>query len=277
MANTLNIYKQNEREIKLYLNEISKNPLLTLAEEKALGRRIQEGDSTAVSELVIANLRFVVKVARRYRGRGLSLLDLINEGNIGMINAAMRFDPTKNAKFITYAVWWIRDSIVNALSRLGRPVRFPPIIFHTLYKMDLVVRKKQFDLSRNPTIEEVADETGLEIRKLRGILRLSEYIYSNQISDDSNEIESANVYRSSCNADPFSIIFRKQLHRVLGKLSIQEEKVLRLRYGIERNEMTLQEIGDLLSLSRERIRQIQLRALTKCKKILQAQKVVRTN
>lgn len=260
----------NHRELRLYLKDISKIPLLTISQEKALGSRIRNGDTEAVTELVKGNLRFVIKIAKSYVGHGLSLLDLINEGNLGIINAALHFDPTKNTRFVTYAVWWVRESIANALAKFESPLRLPIGICNKFRKLDAIVRKKTLELGRVPTIEEVASEAGMGVPKLTSILRFGQYAYFNHTIDDENDLEFLEALKASgLESDPVATILHKQIHRILAGLSSHEEKVLKLRYGID-DEMTLQQIGDLLGLSRERIRQIELNALKKCKARLRA-------
>lgn len=260
----------NHRELRLYLTDISKIPLLTTSQERALGFRIRNGDTEAVTELVRSNLRFVVKIAKAYAGRGLSLLDLINEGNVGMINAALRFDPAKNTKFITYAVWWVRESIVHALANLENPLKLPIGICNKLRKLEAILRKKNLELGRIPTIEEVAAEAGIGVLQLTSILRLGQYVYLSHAINGEDDLEFVEALKASgFGTDPIATILHKQIHRILAELSSQEEKVLKLRYGIE-DEMTLQQIGDLLGLSRERIRQIERTALKKCKARLRA-------
>lgn len=163
---------QSRQALRMYLKEISKIPLLLPEEEKDLGRRIQEGDDEALERLVESNLRFVVKVAKRYRRFGVSFLDLINEGNLGLIEAAKRFDPNRNVKFISYAVWWIRQSILAVLSNLGRPLRLPIKINAALYKVGISMANRQNELNHKPSLEEIADDVGITRDELVSILKV---------------------------------------------------------------------------------------------------------
>jgi RNA polymerase primary sigma factor len=222
-----------------YLREIAKLPRLTVDEERALGRRIQHDlDEAAVTRLVEANLRFVVSFAKRYRGFGVSFLDLIHEGNLGLIEAARRFDPSRNVKFITYAVWWVREAMMHVLAEQTRAFSFPPKLFSTL-------RHGSDDVSLSDPVA-----SGGRDRKPRD---LSEVIAQDQVP----AVEDEMIHQSDLD----------ELASALGDLDRKEREVVRLRYGLEDDEpRTLQEIGDRLHLSRERVRQIESRAKEKLRR-----------
>jgi RNA polymerase primary sigma factor len=251
-----------------YLKRIAQVPLLKKEEELALGRAIKRGDEKALKRLVEANLRFVVKVALRYRGCGLSLLDLINEGNVGMLEAARRYSPEYNVKFITYAVWWIRQAIMQALAAGGGAVKLP------LRKARLASRVSgiRADLSQQlqaaPTDTEVAEELDLPAGDLEGALRREgqpvflsdEFGLEQRIGMElyeSRQLPPADyeLIRSS---------FREEVERMLGRLTPRERFIIELRFGLgEEDSMTLEEVGKRLHLSRERVRQIEERAKQK--------------
>jgi len=245
-----NVYeKVSDETLSLYLRRISRIPLLTKDEELKLGKAIQRGNEKALKQLVEANLRFVVKVALRYRGCGLSLLDLINEGNVGLLEAARRYSPAFNVKFITYAVWWIRQAIIQALAAGGGAVRLP------LRKARLASRSD--DAATEPVITGEAD---LDASDRRPVYfgddvaldqRLGKELYeSRQIPQADHEL----IQRS----------FREEVERMLSVLSPREREVVELRYGLgEKDFMTLEAVGKRLKLSRERVRQIEEQAKQK--------------
>ncbi len=220
-----------------YLREIAKLPRLTVDEERALGHRIQrDRDERAVTQLVESNLRFVVSYAKRYRGHGVSILDLIHEGNLGLIEAARRFDPARNVKFITYAVWWVRESMMHVLADQTRAVSFPPKLFATLYG--------GHDVSLNEPIAASAAEGRPR--------ELAELLPQDAAPIDDEMIQQAGV---------------DELLDALRDLDGKEREVVRLRFGLDDDEEhTLQEIGDRLHLSRERVRQIENRAKDKLRR-----------
>ena len=260
---------QSRQALRMYLKEISKIPLLTPEEEQDLGRRIQEGDDEALERLVESNLRFVVKVAKRYRRFGVSFLDLINEGNLGLIEAAKRFDPTRNVKFISYAVWWIRQSILAVLSNLGRPLRLPIKINAALYKVGISMANRQNELNQKPSLEEIADDVGITRDELVSILKVGgEGISLSQPLTGEREgtLEDFLVQTRIPSAEQEAVkgSVKKALHEVLGELGEREAQILRLRYGLDDDSsLTLQQIADRIGLSRERVRQIEEKALQK--------------
>ncbi len=219
-----------------YLREIAKLPRLTADEERALGARIQiHRDEAALTQLVEANLRFVVSYAKRYRGLGVSFLDLIHEGNLGLIEAARRFDPTRNVKFITYAVWWVRESMMHVLSDQTRAFSFPPKLFPLLYR-------SSEDVSLNDPIG-ADDGPGRELGDL--------------LAQEQTPIDDEMIHRSDLD----------ELASAVADLDGKEREVVRMRYGFDDDEEhTLQEIGDRLRLSRERVRQIESRAKEKLRR-----------
>jgi RNA polymerase primary sigma factor len=260
---------QLKHALRLYLKEISTIPLLTADEEKALGARIQAGDQAALQKLVESNLRFVVKIAKKYRRFGVSFLDLINEGNLGLIEAAKRFDPSKNVKFISYAIWWIRQSILAALSNLGHPLRLPLKINNTLYKVGITTAKQVNELNRKPTLQEVANDVGITQSELISVLEVGgEAISLNQPVAQKREQVLEDVLTQtvipSVEQELINRSVKKYLREALMELGRNEQQVLRLRFGLDDDTpRTLKQIGDKIGLSRERVRQIQVKALEK--------------
>lgn len=261
--------KQSKETIALYLKEISHIPLLTRSEEKELGRRIQKGDETAVQKLVESNLRFVVKYAKRYRQCGLSFSDLINEGNLGLITAAKRFDPDRNVGFISYAVWWIRQSIIAALANMGRPFKLPPKINTALYRIRASTSRYRNEWMKQPTLEEIAKEAGMTGEELLTIIGAAGHGISLSqplFTDGEGGIEDV-LFQSRIPSAEQGIIegsVKKSLNGVLGDLKEREQEILRLRYGLDDDtSLTLRQIGHRMGVSRERVRQIQEEALEK--------------
>jgi len=261
--------KQSSREMRLYLKEISRIPLLTAEEEKELGRRIQStGDNSALQKLVESNLRFVIKIAKKYRGFSMSFLDLINEGNLGLMEAAKRFDPEKNVRFTSYAVWWIRQAILHALTNMSHPLRLPAKISNTMYRMGHTITKKTAELNRRPTMQEIAADMGMDEQQLSAMVEVAGGATSlNQPLDDEGEIKLEDVLTddiASAEEDLESQFLNEHLDEVMGRLNENERKILNLRFGLEDGvSRTLKEIGDSMGLSRERIRQIEAKALNK--------------
>jgi RNA polymerase primary sigma factor len=248
-----------------YLKKISNIPLLSREEESALAHRIQQGDTEAEHELVRHNLKYVVSVANRYKGSGLPLLDLINEGNIGLIQAARRFDPERGVKFITYAVWWIRQAIMHAMADQSSTVRLPVKQAGLLYKIAENFSKLQKKFSRDPTNDELAEVMGLPIEELEALLR----IYRTHLSLDApvSEYEDTSyldlLEETGVPSVEDQILQRalaSEVKSMLESLPPREQKVLRMRFGIDGKPQTLEEVGKHLNLSRERIRQIEKKA-----------------
>jgi len=255
--------------LKKYLKEISRLPRVTAEEERELGRRIQKGDGVALRRLVEANLRFVVSYAKRYRGCGLSFLDLINEGNIGLIEAAKRYDPDKNVKFITYAVWWVRQAIIHALSDHSGAFRLPQKQANLLYRIGKAQASMRAELKRVPTTEELAAKVQVTTEEVTNLLQVADPIVSiSAMIDEEHEFHlSDKLEQDTIPSADFVLLknsLRGLLRAALGELDEKEERVLRLRFGLDGAEpKTLKEIGELLNLSRERIRQIEAQALEK--------------
>jgi len=255
--------------LKKYLQEISKLPRITPDEEKVLGDRIQRGDKAALRKLVEANLRFVVSFAKRYRNCGLSFLDLINEGNIGLIEAAKRFNPKKNVKFITYAVWWVRQAIIHALSDQSGAFRLPQKQANLLYRIGKTISQLTIDLERAPTPDEIAKRLEIPVEEVVALLQVAdENVSLSTVIDEEHEFHLSDKLEQdlipSADAELMRASLKDHLYSCLGDLDPKEQKVLRLRFGLdEADPKTLKEIGEMMGLSRERIRQIEAQALEK--------------
>jgi len=255
--------------LKKYLQEISRLPRITPEEEKILGARIQGGDQAALKKLVEANLRFVVSFAKRYRNCGLSFLDLINEGNIGLIEAAKRFNPQKNVKFITYAVWWVRQAIIHALSDHSGAFRLPQKQANLLYRIGKTSQALELELERHPTPEEIAQKLEVPTEEVLNLLQVQdENVSLSTVIDEEHEFHVVDKLQDdqipSADAQLMAASLRDHLYSCLGDLDPKEQKVLRLRFGLdEADPKTLKEIGEMMGLSRERIRQIEAQALEK--------------
>ncbi|HAF08188.1 MAG: RNA polymerase sigma factor [candidate division TA06 bacterium 32_111] len=257
----------------MYLNEIKKYPLLSEGEEKELAKRIKEGDKKALERLILGNLRFVVNIAKEYQGKGLSLAELINEGNYGLIKAANKFDETKNVKFISYAVWWIRQSIMKAILENNSNIRVP---LSQITKINAVNRVQQEILdneNRIPTFKEIADKIGMTENEVKNILSLNkiELSLSDPVGSDDNLYLGDTIAEES-NLSPEEALLRKRyketLQSQLEKLSERESYVLKKYFGLEDyRPHTLEEIGRELNISRERVRQIKDRAINKLKEM----------
>ncbi len=258
----------DSRNIKHYLQEIAKFPALTDEEEKRLGERIRQGDKEAVQDLVKSNLKFVVSYVKKYRGMGLGLLDLIDEGNIGLIEAAKRFDPSRNVRFISYAVWWIRQAIVHALTLYSRIFNIPQKLSDQISQMKKKTAELKAELGRDPTREEVAAAMGISETDVEDLELLSErnLSLSDRVNDNDLEVEDKISDAASPSVE-YQIIkasVQQQIREILGELDEKEALVLKLRFGLDDDRpKTLQEIGSRLKLTRERIRQIEQKAMRK--------------
>lgn len=259
--------------LRRYLQEIGKYRQLTPDEEKNLGRRIQSnGDPEALRQLVEANLRFVVAYAKRFRHSRVGLLDLINEGNIGLIQAAKKFDADKNVKFITYAVWWIRQAILHALSQHGATFRLPQKQANVLYRIERSRQALGRELERPPTESELAEELDMSAEEVRLLLSSNQSILSlNEPVDEEGEAELGDLLEQyimpSTDERIFRESFEQALREALSKLSAKERQVVAMRFGLDDdNPLTLREIGEQLGISRERVRQIENQALTKLRR-----------
>jgi RNA polymerase primary sigma factor len=259
--------------LNAYIREISRFKPLSGEEEKDLGRRIQAGDHKALQRLVEANLRFVVSYAKRYRGLGLSFLDLIHEGTLGLIEAGKRFDPERNVKFISYAVWWVRQAIFHALSEHTRVFRLPQKLSGQISKVGSARAQLTTELNRSPTNEEVAEKTSLSLREVEDLLKIAgdDLSLSSAVGDDGN-LELGDTLEQetipSVELELMKSSFEDQIRRaMLEELDEKEQGVIKMRFGLDGEEpRTLQEIGEELGLSRERIRQIESKAKEKLRR-----------
>lgn len=258
-----------EDPVRMYLKEIGKVPLLTADEEIELAKRMEEGDQEAKKRLAEANLRLVVSIAKRYVGRGMLFLDLIQEGNLGLIKAVEKFDYRKGYKFSTYATWWIRQAITRAIADQARTIRIPVHMVETINKLIRVSRQLLQELGREPTPEEIAKEMDQPVERVREILKISQEPVSLETPIGEEEdshlgdfIQDDNV-PVPADAAAFTLL-KEQLVEVLSTLTEREQKVLRLRFGLDDGRArTLEEVGKVFSVTRERIRQIEAKALRK--------------
>ena len=258
--------------VKMYLKEIGTVDLLTQEEEVELARKIQEGDEEAKKKLAAANLRLVVSIAKRYVGRGMLFLDLIQEGNMGLIKAVEKFDYTKGFKFSTYATWWIRQAITRAIADQARTIRIPVHMVETINKLTRVQRQLIQELGREPTAEEIADKMeGMTPEKVRDIQKISLEPVSLETpigEEDDSHLGDFLEDEGAMSPDDYASneLLKDELNEVLLELTDREEKVLRLRFGLDDGRTrTLEEVGKEFNVTRERIRQIEARALRKLK------------
>ena len=255
--------------VRMYLKEIGKVPLLTPEEEQELARRMAEGDEDAKRRMAEANLRLVVSIAKRYVGRGMLFLDLIQEGNLGLIKAVEKFDYTKGYKFSTYATWWIRQAITRAIADQARTIRIPVHMVETINKVIRVSRQLLQELGHDPSAEEIAEEMDMPVDKVRDILKIAQEPVSLETpigeEEDSHLGDFIPDEDASEPAEAASFtLLKEQLMDVLSTLTPREEKVLRLRFGLEDGRTrTLEEVGKEFNVTRERIRQIEAKALRK--------------
>ena len=267
--------------VKIYLREIGKVPLLTAQQETELAKRIAEGDELAKQDLIQANLRLVIAIAKRYAGRGMPFLDLIQEGNMGLIKAVDKFDYTKGFKFSTYATWWIRQAIARAIADQARTIRIPVHMVETIYKITRAQRQLVQELGREPTAEEISErlDGALSADRIREIQRINQEPVSLETpigeEDDSHlgdfledkEVETPNEYTTKS-------LLKDELYEVMSDLTEREQKVLKLRYGLEDNHpRTLEEVGKEFNVTRERIRQIEAKAIKKLRHPNRAKKL----
>ena len=258
-----------EDPVRMYLKEIGKVPLLTAEEEIELAKRMEEGDEEAKKRLSEANLRLVVSIAKRYVGRGMLFLDLIQEGNLGLIKAVEKFDYSKGYKFSTYATWWIRQAITRAIADQARTIRIPVHMVETINKLVRVSRQLLQQLGREPSPEEIAVEMNMPVERVREILKISQEPVSLETPIGEEEdshlgdfIQDDNV-PVPAEAAAFTLL-KEQLRDVLSTLTEREQKVLRLRFGLDDGRArTLEEVGKEFNVTRERIRQIEAKALRK--------------
>ncbi|MBR2659212.1 RNA polymerase sigma factor RpoD [Candidatus Saccharibacteria bacterium] len=261
--------------VRLYLREIGKIPLLSNEEEAELAARVVKGDKKAKDKLAEANMRLVVSIAKRYSGRGLDFLDLIQEGNTGLLRAVEKFDPDKGFKFSTYATWWIRQAITRAIADQARTIRIPVHMVETINKVMRATRKLTQELNREPTVEEIAKEMNMDTEKVEYVMRIKQDIASLDQSvgregDDEDSVLGDFVEdeeRDSPEDSAANQILKEQLAEIISTLSEREQKIIKLRFGIGGGRPhTLEEVGAEFSVTRERIRQIEAKALSKLRK-----------
>ncbi|HSX14322.1 MAG TPA: RNA polymerase sigma factor RpoD [Candidatus Saccharimonadales bacterium] len=265
--------------VRLYLREIGKIPLLTGEEEVMLAKRIEAGDKTAKDQMAEANMRLVVSIAKKYIGRGLDLLDLIQEGNTGLLRAVEKFDYTKGYKFSTYATWWIRQAITRAIADQARTIRIPVHMVETINKLIRTQRRLVQELGREPLPEEIAAEMEMEVEKVNHILKIKQDIVSLEAPVGEEEdsrlgdfIEDEDQKTPLENAT--EQLLKEQINEVLALLTPREQKILRMRFGLEDGRShTLEEVGQEFGVTRERIRQIEAKALAKLRKHRESKKL----
>ena len=265
------VTKRDSKSLDKYLQEIAKEPLITANEEVELAQKIKQGSQVALEQLVKANLRFVVSVAKQYQNQGLKLIDLINEGNIGLVKAAKRFDETRGFKFISYAVWWIRQSILQALAEQSRIVRLPLNKIGSINKINKTYAFLEQSHERPPSAEEIAKELDMTINDVKESMKNS----GRHVSMDAPlvEGEDSNLYdvlRSGESPNPDKDLLheslRTEIERALETLTPREADVIRLYFGLgNQHPMTLEEIGETFDLTRERVRQIKEKAIRRLK------------
>lgn len=263
---TKSITNRESASLDKYLQEIGKEELITVEEEVELAQRIKKGDQAALEKLTRANLRFVVSVAKQYQNQGLSLPDLINEGNLGLIKAAEKFDETRGFKFISYAVWWIRQSILQALAEQSRIVRLPLNQVGSLNKISKAFQKFEQENERRPSAEELALELDLSVDKVTDSLKVSGRHISMDapfVEGEDNSLLDVLVNDDAPIADRTLIneSLQKEIDRALATLTERESDIIKMFFGIGCQEMTLEEIGDKFQLTRERVRQIKEKAI----------------
>jgi RNA polymerase primary sigma factor len=266
--------------VRLYLREIGKIPLLNAEQELALAQRVVAGDKGAKDQMAEANMRLVVSIAKRYVGRGLDLLDLIQEGNTGLLRAVEKFDPDKGFKFSTYATWWIRQAITRAIADQARTIRIPVHMVETINKLLRTQRRLTQELNREPSNEEIAKEMEIEVDKVEHIMKIKQDISSldASIRDDEEDSVLADFIEDEDTVSPEESatgqLLKEQVKDMLGALTEREQKILKLRFGLEDGKShTLEEVGQEFSVTRERIRQIEAKALAKLRKHRDAKKL----
>ena len=270
-----NVDQFADDSVRLYLREIGKIPLLSNEEEVDLAYRIVKGEKKAKDKMVEANMRLVVSIAKRYSGRGLDFLDLIQEGNTGLLRAVEKFDPDKGFKFSTYATWWIRQAITRAIADQARTIRIPVHMVETINKVLRATRKLTNELNREPSVEELAKEMGMEPEKVDYVMKIKQDIASldatvGRDGDDEDSVLGDFIEdegRVSPEDAAAAQMLKEQIAEILSSLSEREQKVVKLRFGIGGGRPhTLEEVGAEFSVTRERIRQIEAKALSKLRK-----------
>jgi RNA polymerase primary sigma factor len=272
----------SDDSVRLYLREIGKIPLLNAEEELALAQRVVAGDKKAKDKMAEANMRLVVSIAKRYSGRGLDFLDLIQEGNTGLLRAVEKFDPDKGFKFSTYATWWIRQAITRAIADQARTIRIPVHMVETINKLLRTQRRMTQELNREPTIDELAKELEMEPEKVEYVIKIKQDITSldagvgrdgedeDSVLGDFIEDEDGQTPEESATMQ----LLKEQVQSVLSTLSDREQKIIKMRFGLENGKShTLEEVGQEFAVTRERIRQIEAKALAKLRKHKDAKKL----
>lgn len=272
----------SDDSVRLYLREIGKIPLLNAEEELELAQKVKSGDKRAKDKMAEANMRLVVSIAKRYSGRGLDFLDLIQEGNTGLLRAVEKFDPDKGFKFSTYATWWIRQAITRAIADQARTIRIPVHMVETINKLLRTQRRMTQELNREPTIEELAKELEMEPEKVEYVIKIKQDITSldagvgrdgededSVLGDFIEDEDGATPEESATNQ-----LLKEQVQAVLSTLSEREQKIVKMRFGLEGGKShTLEEVGQEFAVTRERIRQIEAKALAKLRKHKDAKKL----
>lgn len=265
----------SDDSVRLYLREIGKIPLLSAEEEMELAHRVVQGDKKAKDKMAEANMRLVVSIAKRYSGRGLDFLDLIQEGNTGLLRAVEKFDPDKGFKFSTYATWWIRQAITRAIADQARVIRIPVHMVETINKLLRTQRRMTQELNREPTIEELSKELDMEPDKIEYVMKIKQDIHSLDagVGRDGDEEDSVlgDFIEDEDTASPEESatvqLLKEQVREILSTLSDRERKILEMRFGLNGTKShTLEEVGLEFAVTRERIRQIEAKALMKLKK-----------
>ncbi len=263
----------SDDSVRLYLREIGKIPLLTAEEELALAKKVVSGDKRAKDAMAEANMRLVVSIAKRYVGRGLDLLDLIQEGNTGLLRAVEKFDPERGFKFSTYATWWIRQAITRAIADQARTIRIPVHMVETINKLLRTQRRLTQELNREPTNEEIAAALEIDVDKVEHIMKIKQDISSLDASvrDDDEDSVLGDFIEDEDTKTPTESaseqLLKEQVKQILSTLTEREQKILKLRFGLEDGKShTLEEVGQEFSVTRERIRQIEAKALAKLRK-----------
>ena len=272
----------SDDSVRLYQREIGKIPLLSAEEEMDLARRIVEGDKKAKDKMAEANMRLVVSIAKRYSGRGLDFLDLIQEGNTGILRAVEKFDPDKGFKFSTYATWWIRQAITRAIADQARTIRIPVHMVETINKLLRTQRRMTQELNREPTIEELSKELDMEPEKIEYVIKIKQDISSLDAGvgrdgeDDDSVLQDFIVDEDTVSPEDSASnqLLKEQVQEILSSLSDREQKIVRMRFGLDNGKNhTLEEVGQEFAVTRERIRQIEAKALAKLRKHKDAKKL----
>ena len=273
----------SDDSVRLYLREIGKIPLLNAEEELELAQKVVAGDKKAKDKMAEANMRLVVSIAKRYSGRGLDFLDLIQEGNTGLLRAVEKFDPDKGFKFSTYATWWIRQAITRAIADQARTIRIPVHMVETINKLLRTQRRMTQELNREPSIEELAKELEMEPEKVEYVIKIKQDIHSldagvGRDGDDDSESVLGDFIEDEDTAKPDELaagqLLKEQVSDILGALTEREQKIIKMRFGLDDGKNhTLEEVGQEFSVTRERIRQIEAKALAKLRKHKDARKL----